>query len=96
MARGGFMIAIDPDGCTKDHQSLRQLIMREETQLLDVRKIHRLDVVAVKAHGQIAGNLCDIFLEIFYDIIWLLKCCQLKDDCPSVNHDVFKVTILSP
>ena len=67
------MIAIDPDGCTKDHQnSLRQLIMREETQLLDVRKIHRLDVVAVKAHGhhgQIALQ-CDIFLEFFLMILF--------------------------
>ncbi|CAL1145836.1 unnamed protein product, partial [Cladocopium goreaui] len=36
----------------------RQLIMREETQLLDVRKIHRLDVVAVKSSGS-AEFLCE-------------------------------------
>ena len=34
---------------------LRQLIMKEETPLLDVRKIHRLDEVAVKARLDPSG-----------------------------------------
>ena len=38
-----------PNRHSSSGSPLRQLIMREETQLLDVRKIHRLDVVAVKA-----------------------------------------------
>ena len=59
------------------HQSLRQLIMREETQLLDVRKIHRLDVVAVKARPTSPMDIyqkqcCHTNVLFFFRVVWYL------------------------
>ena len=78
---GGSMVFNQFEPRPNRHSSsgspLRQLIMREETQLLDVRKIHRLDVVAVKARPTSPMDIyqkqcCHTNVLFFFRVVWYL------------------------